>query len=154
MDARLIGMAVALFFAAYAETTPLFLLFGVKADCALALAVLAAFSFESFRECALLALAGACGLAMGGGFIPSILFFAGVFTMARAAYRAIPWQPFLVGCTLVIFFSFLTYVSADWALVMRLAPQFAREALYNVIAFAGLYLLVPSIHARNRRYKF
>ena len=151
MEARLVGAAVALFFAAYAGTTPIFLLSGVKVGVAIALAVFAAFSFGSLYECALLAFAGACGLGMGMGFIPSILFFAAIFFMTQAAHRFMPWQPFLVGCALVIFFSFLTYVSLDWALVVRLAPQFAREALYNLAVFAGLYLLIPPIHARQRR---
>ncbi len=154
MDTRLAVTGLALFLAAYAQATPLFSLFGVKPDIALVLAVLAAFSFSSFRACAFLVLCGALGLASGAGFPQALLFFAAVFTTAQGVRRAVPWQPFLSGCAVVVFFAFLTYLSPDWNLVMRLAPQFAREALFDVTAFGALYALVPPRHARYGRYQF
>ncbi len=152
MGTRLAAAGLALFLAAYAGVTPLFSLFGTKADVALALAVLLAFSFGSFYECAFLALMGACGLAAGIGFVHALLFFSAVFAMAEGVRRAVPWRPFLAGCALVLFFSFLTYVSSDWASAARLAPQFAREALCNLAAFAALYALMPPRNARHGRY--
>lgn len=155
MDTRLAGTGVALFFAAYAQVSPLFTFFGVKANIALAFAVLAAFSFTTLRECSFLALASACGLAAGIGFVQAILFFAAVFAMAQGMRRALPWQPFLAGAALLVFFTFLTYVSADLNLMARLAPPAAREALYNVAVFAALYALMPPRYARHgRRYQF
>lgn len=151
MEARLIGTGIGLFLVAYAQVSPLFTFFGVKANIALALAVLAAFSFTTLRECSFLALASACGLTAGIGFIQAILFFATVFAMVQGMRRVLPWQSFLAGAALIIFFTFLTYVSVDWGLMARLAPQFAREALYNLTVFAALYALMPPRYARHGR---
>ncbi|MSR73795.1 MAG: hypothetical protein EXS60_01955 [Candidatus Pacebacteria bacterium] len=151
MDARLAGTGIALFLVGYAQASPLFTLFGAKANIVLALAILVAFSFNAFYEYIFLVLVAACGLAAGIGFIQAFLFFAAVFAMAQGARRALPWQPFLVGCMLVIFFSLLTYVSLDWGLMVRLAPPAAREALYNLMVFVALYALMPPRYARHGR---
>lgn len=152
MDTRLAGMGFALFLVAYAQASPLFTLFSVKADVALALAVLFALSFSTLYECAFLVFASACGLATGIGFVQALLFFAAVFVTTQGVRHALSWQPFLVGCVLVLFFSFLTYFSTDGALLMRLAPTAMREALYNLTVFAALYALIPPRYARHGRY--
>ena len=149
MDTRLAGAGITLFLAAYAQVSPLFMFFGATANVALALTVLFAFSFSTFYECAFLALAAACGLAAGIGFVPALLFFAAVFAMTQGMRRAAPWQPFLAGCAIVLFFSFLTYVSLDSRLMARLAPAAARDAFCSVAVFAALYALVPPRYARR-----
>lgn len=155
MDTRLTGYAIALFLVAYAGTTPLFSFFGAHINVALALAAVIAFSLRSPYEYALASLAGAAGLAAGLGVFMSLLFFGGFFIALYAVRHAVPWQPYLIGCGLVLIFSFVTYGSADFALMARLAPVFVREALYNVTAFSVLYLLMPISNARQgRRYQF
>ena len=149
MDTRLAGAGIALFLAAYAQASPLFMFFGVTVNVALALAVLFAFSFSTFYECGFLALLAACGLAVGIGFVPALLFFTAVFATVQGVRRALPWQPFLAGCAIVLFFSFLTYVSLDWNLMARLAPVAARDALCSVVVFAALYALIPPRYARR-----
>ncbi len=152
METRLVGAGTALFLVSYAQATPLFTLFGVKVNIALALAVLAAFSFNALREYALLAFAAACGLALGIGFFPALLFFVVIFATTHGVRRVFSWRPLLAGCALVIFFTLLTYFSTDFGLIARLAPRMAREALYNVAAFALLYALMPPRYARHGRY--
>lgn len=155
MDARLAGTAIALFLVGYAQATPAFVLFGVKANMTLALAAYAALSFGSAYECALLAFAAAAGVSAGMDFGSGILFFGAVFAAARTAYRTVPWQPFLAGAALVTAFSFVPYLSFDISRIALLAPAAAREALYNLAAFAGIYALVPRTNARHgRRHQF
>ncbi|MDO8582739.1 MAG: hypothetical protein Q7R63_01975 [bacterium] len=148
MDTRLVGTGIALFLCAYAQASPLFTLFGVRVDVALALAVLTAFSFGALYECAFLVIAAAYGLSAGIGFVPALLFFAAVFAITQGVHRAMPWQPFLAGCAIVLFFSFLTYVSLDSRLMVSLALPAAREAFCNVAVFAALYAFVPPRYAR------
>lgn len=152
MDSRLGVAGIGLFLVAYAQTTPLFSVFGVELNNALALAIVLAFSYDTFYEYAFLALAGALGLASGIGFFPAILFFAVIFAVTNGVRRFVPWQPLLSGIALVLFFTFVTSISLDWHLFVRLAPQFVREALFNGAVFAALYALIPPHYARQRRY--
>lgn len=152
MDSRLVYAGCALFFAAYAQLSPLFSLFGVKVDSALVLAIFFAFFVRTFFEGAFLVVCAAFGLAYGIGLIQSLLFFSAIFVVGQGVRRVVPWQPFLSGCTLVLFFSFLTYVSFDWGLVIRFASQFAREALYNIMLFALVYFFLSRYYARQGRY--
>ena len=141
-----------MFFAAYAETTPLFSVFGVKANIILVLALLAAFSVRTFSACAFLVSCATLGLMSGVGFIQSAFFFSAIFLTVQGIRRVVPWQPFLSACVLVLFFSFFTYVSLDWDLMMRSAPQFALEAFYNLIVMSILYACIPPYYARQGRY--
>lgn len=152
MDSRLVYAGCALFFAAYAQVSPLFSLFGVKMNSALVLAIFFAFFVRTFFEGVFLVVCAALGLAQGIGLIQSLLFFSAIFVVGQGVRRAVPWQPFLSGCALVLFFSFLTYISFDWGLVARLLPQFAYEAVYNITAFALVYFFLSRYYARQGRY--
>ena len=152
MDSRIIYSGLALFVTAYAQTTPLFFVFGVKANVVLVLAVLSAFSVRTLYASVFFVVCATLGLMSGAGFIQSILFFSLVFATVQVVRRAVPWQPFLSACVLVLFFSCLTYASLDGGVIIRSAPQFAREALYNLITLAIIYAFLPHYHAQQGRY--
>lgn len=138
------------FFAAYAGTTPLFSVLGVHIQVALILGVYAALYTKSLYECIFLALAAVVGSFRGVDIYISTLLFGGSFISTYAIHRVIPWRPFLTGLVIIIFFSFFEYISWDAIFMMRLAPQFVREALYNVTAFAIAYTFMPHLYARKR----
>lgn len=152
MDSRLIRAGSIFFLVAYAQTTPLFSLFSVKPNIALALSVILAFSYGTFYECAILVVLGTVGLMYGTGLPYAFFFFSAVFVLARGVASAVPWQPFVSGLALVLFFSFLTYASPDWHLLRRLALPFAREAFFNAVVFTALYALFPPRYVPKRRY--
>ena len=152
MGIRLVSATAAFFFAAYAQSSPLFFAFGIKPNITLVLAVLAAFYFDTALEYFVLIFAGTLGLAFGIGFPQAILFFSAVFILTRGAREMAPLRPFISGSILIIFFSFLTYASFDWDLVVSLAPSAVREALYNVALFTALYALLPLRYVRKGRY--
>ena len=154
MDARLVITGIALFFTGYAQATPLFSFFGVKVDILLSLAVLVALSPRSLYERAFLVIVGSAGFAIGAGIVPALVFFSSIFFTAYVVRRAVPWQPFLVGGALTLLFSFLVPVALGWDVALRLAPLTAREALYNLMAFAALYALMPPRYARYGRNQF
>ncbi len=152
MDSRLIRNGLLLFIVAYAQTTPLFAVAGVKVNVALVIAVLIAFSVRTLYECAFLSVCVALGLASGAGFVQALLFFLAVFFSAYILRIVLPWQPFLSALTLALFFTALSSISLDWEFFIRYAPQFARETLYNGITLAVLYAFISHYHARQGRY--
>lgn len=155
MDSRLstiIANGAALFIIAYAQTTPIFLIFGSKPNIALAFAIALAFLYTSFYECAFLVICGALGLASGVGVWQATLFFTAIFILTRGVRLVLPWQPILSGIVLTLSFSFLTYASFDWQVFARLAPQFMIEAFFNAVVFMVLYVLMPRHYAERRRY--
>ena len=152
MGARLVSTAIALFFTAYAQSSPLFSIFGIRPNVVLAFAVLAGFSFTVAAEYAVLVSASALGFASGIGFPQACIFFALIFMLARVVREMAPLRLFLSGSVLVIVFSFLIYTSLGWDMVARLAPLAAREALCNVAVFAVLYALLPPHYVRKGKY--
>lgn len=152
MDSRLIRNCLLLFAIAYAQTTPLFVVYGIKADVALVLAVFLSLSAATTRERVILSLCASFGFASGIGLLQALLFFFAVFFSAYGVQRILPWRPFFSACALVLFFSALSYVSLDWGLLARYAPQFARETLYNAITLIVFYAFIPYYHARHGRY--
>ncbi len=137
----------ALFLVAYAQTTPLFSFFFLKPNIVLALSVILALSYGTFRECVFLVVLGAIGLASGVGVPQALLFFLAIFTVTRGILYVVPWQPLPSGIVLVVLFSFITHG--------HLAPLAVREALYNAAVFMALYACMPSGYARRQRiYKF
>ena len=143
-----------MFFVAYAQTTPLFFVFGVVPNVALALAVAVAFSYGKPSEYAFLAVSGALGLASGIGVFAAFLFFTSIFFAAWAVRRFLPWQPLISGIALVAFFSFATYIFPDPRLFPSLASQFAREIACNIALFMISHAVMSPYYARRRRYQF
>lgn len=152
MDFRLIRNCFILFAVAYAQTTPLFILFGIKADVVLVLAVLMAFSVHTVYESVLLAVCASLPFASGLGSIQSLLFFCAIFFSAYGMRAIVPWQPFFSAFVLVLFFTFLSYVSFDTDFIVRFAPQFALESFYNGIMLIVFYAIVSHYHVRQGRY--
>lgn len=148
MDFRVIRNGLLLFVVAYAETTPLFTVFGIKADIVLVLAVIFAFAARTARECTVLAICASLGLAFGIDIVPSLFFFFTLFFSAYGIQAVLPWQPFLLACVFVLLFGFLSYIPFDWDTAARFAPYFARAALYDGIALVILYPFVSQRHAR------
>ncbi len=145
MDFRLAGASIALFLAAYAQSSPLFFIFGVRLDVALVLAVLMALSFTTVFEYTVLILVGTLGLAFGVGFPQALLFFLAIFILTRGVQLVMPWQHIFLGSILVIFFSLLTYIP-------HLAPLALREAFCSVVLFITIYALTPSHYVRKGGY--
>lgn len=147
MDSRLGFAGIAFFLVAYAQTTPLFSFFSIKPNGVLILAIVLALSYGMLYEYAFLIFLGAAGLAPGIGVPHALFFCVTVFAVTRGILRIAPWQPFISGLALVFVFSFLIYG--------RLAFPAAREAVFNVAAFAALYAFIPSGYAgRQRIYQF
>ncbi len=149
MDSRLAYAGCALFFTAYAQVSPLFSFFGVKVNGALVLAVFFSLFIRTVFEGVFLVVCAALGLASGIGMVLSLLFFSVIFIIGQGMRRMVPLQPLVSGCALVLFFSLVIYASLDWGLIVRLAPQFARDALYAMTAFIICYIFLSRYYARQ-----
>lgn len=152
MDLRLGITGIILFLVAYAQTTPLFYFFSIKPDIVLAFAIVLAFSCRSSYQCIFFVVMGSLGLAFGIGLLESLFFFSAIFVLTQGVRLALPWQPFVSGFVLVLFFTFLTYIPLNWDIFTRLAPQFAREAFCNVALFMAFHTLLLLRYERQGRY--
>ena len=154
MDTRFLAVLLIVLSAAFAQTTPLAAVFGVKVGLALAAVFFSAFFVRTFfHHAALAALALAAISFPFGTFSDTAPLFA-VFLAGYLVRRAASWQPWLSYPASLFAATFLLYALIDIRFLAGHPGIVLREGAYTAIFGAFLYLSIGLPHDVPRRHTF
>ena len=142
MDSRFLNTASFAAVAALAQTTPVALAFGVRADLALVALVFLCGRARSFAAYAAIAAIPSGIFFLLGGFVRESFVLYAIAIVACVISRSVSWQPWFTYYFLIVFATIATYAALDRHFLVGSPAIVAREVAVNLAVGAALYALM------------